>query len=362
VRFLISGYYGFGNLGDDALLQIIVGQLKTRYPYATIDVLSADADRTAHELGVVATPRWDQTAIRNAVTSCDVLLSGGGGLFQSATSLKSLFYYAGIVRTALRAGKKAMVFAQSVGPLDFLGKRTLRECCRGLQAATVRDAASKALFAPLVPSTRVDVTADPVFLYDPPETPIDLESAGLGTESDPLVLACVRKTAHTSDGIAAIAAAVDRCTERFGARVAFLPFGGTPDAETSTLVIRKCRTKPTLIALDGLEAVAAAIARAKIVIGVRLHALILAIRFGIPFLAVPYDPKVTGLLADVRYPLEPLWTPGTRVVPKRIEALVDEVWERASELSAHLTVQAAAQRASAEVNFTVLEALVRRSA
>jgi len=353
VRFLISGYYGFGNLGDDALLQIIVGQLKTRYPYATIDVLSADADRTAHELGVVATPRWDQTAIRNAVTSCDVLLSGGGGLFQSATSLKSLFYYAGIVRTALRAGKKAMVFAQSVGPLDFLGKRTLRECCRGLQAATVRDAASKALFAPLVPSTRVDVTADPVFLYDPPETPIDLESAGLGTESDPLVLACVRKTAHTSDGIAAIAAAVDRCTERFGA---------TPDAETSTLVIRKCRTKPTLIALDGLEAVAAAIARAKIVIGVRLHALILAIRFGIPFLAVPYDPKVTGLLADVRYPLEPLWTPGTRVVPKRIEALVDEVWERASELSAHLTVQAAAQRASAEVNFTVLEALVRRSA
>jgi polysaccharide pyruvyl transferase CsaB len=361
VRFLISGYYGFGNLGDDALLQIIVAELKTRYPHATIDVLSADPERTAHDLGISATPRWDQSAIRSAVASCDVLLSGGGGLFQSATSLKSLFYYAGIVRTGIRAGKKTMVFAQSVGPLDFLGKQTLRECCRGLQAATVRDAASLALFAPLVPSTRVEVTADPVFLYDPPEVPIDLESAGLGSESDPLVLACVRKTAHHNDGIAAIAAAVDRFSERFGARVAFLPFGGTPDAEASTLVIRKCRSKPTLVALDGLEAVAAAIARAKVVIGVRLHALILAIRFGVPFLAVPYDPKVTGLLADVRYPLEPLWTPGARVVPKRIETLVDDVWERAPELSAYLAAQAVVQRASAEKNFTVLDRLVRGS-
>jgi len=160
VRFLISGYYGFGNLGDDALLQIIISQLKTRYPHATIDVLSAEPERTAHDYGIVATPRWDQAAIRSAVASCDLLLSGGGGLLQNATSLKSLFYYAGIVRTAIRAGKKAMVFAQSVGPLDFLGKQTVRECCRGLDAATVRDAASKALFAPLVPGTRIEVTAD----------------------------------------------------------------------------------------------------------------------------------------------------------------------------------------------------------
>jgi polysaccharide pyruvyl transferase CsaB len=360
VRFLISGYYGFNNLGDDALLQIIVSQLKTRYPHATIDALSAEPERTAHELGIVATPRWDQAAVRTAVASCDVLLSGGGGLFQNATSLKSLFYYAGIVRTAIRGGKKAMVFAQSVGPLDFLGKQTVRECCKGLSAATVRDAASKSLFAPLVPGTPVDVTADPVFLYDAPETPVDLESAGLGSDSDPLVLVCVRKTAHQNDAIAAIAAAVDRLSEHFGARVAFLPFGGTADAEASTMIIRKCRSKPTLVALEGLEAVGAAIARAKLVIGVRLHALILAIRFGVPFLAVPYDPKVTGLLADVRYPIEPLWTPGMRVVPKRIDGLVDQVWERAPELAAHLALAATEQRARAAENFAVLETLVRR--
>ena len=359
MRFLVSGYYGFDNLGDDALLQIIVSQLRTRYPHATIDVLSAKPEVTAHELGVVATPRWDQAAIRDAVAAADVVLSGGGGLFQNATSLKSLFYYAGIARTAIRAGKKTMVFAQSIGPLDFLGKQTVRECCRGLRAATVRDERSKQLFAPLVPGTPIEVTADPVFLYDLPETPIDLAAAGLGEESDPLVLVCARKTAHQADGITALAAAVDRLAERHGARVAFLPFGGAADAEVSTLVIRKCRSKPTLVPLDGLDAVASAIARAKLVIGVRLHALILAARFGVPFLAVPYDPKITGLLADLRYPLEPLWTPGTRPTPARVEGLVDDAWTRRAGLAAHLASQAILQRNASERNFTVLSDLVR---
>ncbi len=359
MRFLLSGYYGFDNLGDDALLEIIVSQLKTRYPHAVIDVLSAKPEVTAHELGVIATPRWEQSAIRDAIGAADVVLSGGGGLFQNATSLKSLFYYAGIARTAIRAGKKTMVFAQSIGPLDFLGKQTVRECCRGLQAATVRDERSSALLGPLVPGTPVEVTADPVFLYDPPETPVDLATAGIGEESDPLVLVCVRKTSHQAEGITAIATAVDRLAERYGARVAFLPFGGASDAEVSTLVIRKCRSKPTLVALDSLDAVAAAVARASIVIGVRLHALILAARFGIPFLAVPYDPKITGLMTDLHYPLQPLWNPGTKPAIFMIEALTDELWTRRAELSAHLTTEAATQRQRAEENFAVLDRLVR---
>ena len=275
MRFLLSGYYGFGNLGDEALLRIIVSELKSRYPHGTIDVLSAEPSLTAHELGVEATQRWEQGAIRRAIERADVVLSGGGGLLQNATSLKSLFYYAGIIRTASNAKKKTMIFAQSIGPLDFWGKQTVRECCKGLSAATVRDERSRGLLAPLV-SVPVERTADPVFLYEPPEPPVTLEAEGLGPESDPLVVVCVRKTAHWNDGVTALAAAVDRLAETHGAHVAFVPFGGLADAEASTLVIRKCRSKPVLVPLEGLDAVAAAIARARLVIGVRLHALILA--------------------------------------------------------------------------------------
>ena len=356
MRFLVSGYYGFGNIGDEALLRIIASQLKTRYPFATIDALSAKPEETAHELGIEATPRWDQAAVREAIARADVVLSGGGGLFQNATSLKSLLYYAGIVRTAIRGGRKAMVFGQSIGPLDFWGKQTVRECCKGLHAATVRDERSRDILAPLVPSTVVERTGDPVFLYEPPSEPAPRDA--FDASSDPLVVVCVRKTANFSECATAIAIAVDRLAEKHGARVAFVPFGGQPDAEAATVVIRKCRSKPMLVALEGLDEIASAIARAKLVVGVRLHALVLAIRFGIPFLAVPYDPKVTGLTTDARYPLAPLWTPGTRANATEIDRLVDEAWSRHGELAAHLEGVSREQRALAARNFEVLDGLV----
>ncbi|MBC5802634.1 MAG: polysaccharide pyruvyl transferase CsaB [Candidatus Eremiobacteraeota bacterium] len=359
MRILLSGYYGFGNVGDDALLQVIVAQLRARYPFATLDVLSAAPDETAHDLAVSATPRWDQGAIRAAITRADIVLSGGGGLLQNATSLKSLLYYAGIIRTALRAGKRTMVFAQSIGPLDFWGKRTVRECCKGLHAATVRDGRSRALLGPLVPGTPIERTADPVFLYDPP-APSGAHSGAL-PDAEPLVIVAVRKTAHYADGVPVLAAAVDRLAERHGARVAFVPFGGMPDAEAATSVIRKCRSKPMLVPCESLDEIADALRRATLVIGVRLHALILAVRFGIPFLAVPYDPKVTGLLEDVEYPLAPLWTPGTRGDSARIDALVDGAWLRRDELAAHLRAAAAKQVALARRNFDVLDELATKA-
>ena len=172
------------------------------------------------------------------------------------------------------------------------------------------------------------------------------------------MVVAVRKTAHFSDVATLVAAAVDRLAERHGARVAFIPFAGVTDAEAATVVIRKCRSKPALVALDSLDAVAAAIARARVVVGIRLHALILAVRLEVPFLAIPYDPKVTGLTEDIGYPLAPLWDLGARIPVSAAESLADEVWSRRDELARHLAVEAPEQRRLAEQSFTVLERLL----
>ena len=78
LRFLLSGYYGFGNLGDEALLQVIVEQLRARWPACAIDVLSGDPAATARDYGVEATPRMDLGRVRGAIDRADVVLSGGG--------------------------------------------------------------------------------------------------------------------------------------------------------------------------------------------------------------------------------------------------------------------------------------------
>lgn len=362
MRFLLSGYYGFGNLGDEALLTVIVSQLKQRYPYAQIDVLSAQPDNTAHELRVEATPRWDTKAVRRAIDRADVLLSGGGGLLQNATSLRSLVYYAGIIRAAGRANRKAMIFAQSIGPLDFWGRAVVKECCKGVNAATVRDKRSVRMLSPLLPAgAHVEQTADPVFLYDAPEEDVDLSGEGLGPNTDPLVIVSVRKATGMKDRLDVVARAVDRLAKAHEARVAFLPIGGTPDAEVSTLVIRKCKTAPVLLPECTLERAANIIRRAKAVVGMRLHALILAARYGVPFLAIPYDPKVVSLCEDLAYPMPPLFTlnpPGPKPEFDAVDALVDDFWHKREALAAHLRASGERLREMAARNFEVLDELV----
>jgi polysaccharide pyruvyl transferase CsaB len=358
-RVLLSGYYGFGNLGDEALLEVIVDQVRARFPALKLEVLSATPQRTAAAYGVDATPRWDWRAVRAAIARSDVVLSGGGGLLQSATSLRSLLYYSAILREAIRSRRKTMVFAQSIGPLDFWGRLIVRRACKGLDRATVRDEQSRRLLHRLVPRTPIERTADPVFLYDLPEGSTDLAAEGLGPESGPYAVVSVRRVPGFREGAAVLARAVDRLAERHGVRAAFLALGGAADAAVCTDVIRACTSNPVLLPECTLEKAASILAGARVVIGMRLHALILAARYGVPCLAMTYDPKVAGLCEDLEYPLEPLWTPREpRLSDAAVDELVDRLMSQHDAISAQLSSRGELVRAAAARNFDVLGELL----
>jgi polysaccharide pyruvyl transferase CsaB len=358
-RVLISGYYGFGNLGDEALLEVIVDRVRRRFPAARLEVLSATPNATAARHCVDATPRWSWREVRSAIGRSDVVLSGGGGLLQSVTSLRSLIYYAGILREAIRRRRKTMVFAQSVGPLDFWGRLVVRQFCKGLDRATVRDARSLRLLERLLPQTPIEKTADPVFLYDAPEEALDLELEGLGSESGAYAIVSVRKTTGFRDAGSIVARAVDRLAANHGVRTAFLPLGGAADAAVSTDVIRACRSSPVLLPETTLPKVASILRNASVVIGMRLHALVLAARYAVPFLAIAYDPKVAALCEDLEYPLPPLWNAGAPPLGgDAVDDLVDRLMRERQSLSAHLAGRRERVRAAAERNFDVLGELI----
>jgi polysaccharide pyruvyl transferase CsaB len=362
MRVLISGYYGFGNLGDEALLDVIVTQIRARFPQVEIDVLSADPEGTRARLQVDVTPRWSSRDVRAAIARADIVISGGGGLLQNATSLKSLLYYVGIIHQAVKAKRKAMIFAQSIGPLDVFGRFVVREGCKGIARATVRDARSKELLESVLPSIAVEKTADPVFLYDAADDDADLREEGLGPESRPYAIFSVRKVPALKDGIALLARAVDRLFDVHDIRSAFLPLGGTIDAEVSTTVIRLCKSGPLLLPECPLPRAAAILRAAHVVVGMRLHALILAARYDVPFAPIPYDPKVQSLCDDLGYPLGPLWVPGKPAPgPESTDMLVDRLVAQRDVLSAHLRERGETIRASAARNFDALGELIRGS-
>jgi polysaccharide pyruvyl transferase CsaB len=358
VRVLISGYYGFGNLGDEALLAVIVQRLRATFSSAAIDVLSATPKRTATAYGVETTPRWDWRAVRSAISRSDVVLSGGGGLLQNATSFRSLLYYASILREGVRRGCKTMIFAQSIGPLDPLGRFTVRRFCRGVARATVRDERSRRLLSELLPRTVVERTADPVFLYDPDIESIDLSAEGLGPESGPYAIVSIRKAAGVREGTRLLARAIDRLSKRHGIRAAFLPLGGATDAAVATDVIRACESAPVLLPESPLPTAAAMIAGARVVIGMRLHALVLAARYAVPFLAMPYDPKVNALCEDLAYPLGPLQLGNAQTSAAEADALVDRLVNERDAIASALRERAPFLRAAAERNFGALGELL----
>ena len=312
MRVLLSGYYGFGNLGDEALLDVIVERMRARFPDVEIEVLSATPDLTAAALrrgGDAALGRGARCATRSrAPTSC---FPAAAACCRTRRVCAACSITRAIFREAIRAKRKTMIFAQSIGPLDFMGALRRAAILPGRRS---RDRARRALArtaAGCCPHAPVERTADPVFLYDPPERRADLARRGAGPRERSVCAssACARFPA-LRDAAAAIARAVDRLAQRHGVRVAFLPLGGAADAERLTDVIRACTTAPVLLPDCSLAQAAAILRGARVVIGMRLHALILAARFAVPFLALPYDPKVSALCDDLEYPLDPLWAPG----------------------------------------------------
>ncbi|MBV8498191.1 MAG: polysaccharide pyruvyl transferase CsaB [Candidatus Eremiobacteraeota bacterium] len=358
-RVLLSGYYGFGNLGDEALLEVFVAQMRRRFPASRLEVLSNTPNMTAAAYRLEATPRWDWRAVRTAIARADVVLSGGGGLLQNGTSLRSLLYYAMILREAVRARRKTMIFAQSIGPLDFWGRLVVKRSCKGVDRATVRDERSRRLLQELAPRTPVERTADPVFLYDAPDGSGDLAAEGLGPESGAYAVISVRKAAGFRDGAAVLARAVDRLAQRHAIRSAFLPLGGAADAAISSDVIRSCASNPVLLPECPLANAASIVRAARVAIGMRLHSLVLAARYAVPFLAMAYDPKVAALCEDLQYPLEPLWaTGGGRLGDGAVDELVDRLVEQRDALSSQLERQRELVQAAAARNFDVLGELM----
>jgi len=86
---------------------------------------------------------------------------------------------------------------------------------------------------------------------------------------------------------------------------------------------------------------------------------VIAAHAGVPFIALPYDPKVSALCEDLRYPIGPLFVPGQPLPPPaELARRLDDAWGRRDELAAHLQRVQPEIAALAERNFDIVSDVV----
>ena len=311
-NILISGYYGFGNLGDELLLEAILNDLRQVDPRGKVTVLSARPLETAKRFGVRAVCRTDPFALMGEMRRCDLLLSGGGTLLQDATSRQSLWYYLTVLRLAGALQKPVVVYSQGIGPLRHPRHQEL--VGRALERAeviTLRDEASAGLLEQMGVRRPYAVTADPV-----------LSLAEQSGERDERRIGWVLHGGLCGSRTLEVLGEAMMELNRQGYPSVLLPFYPRQDGGA----VERLSTWGEAVEP---ERVRREIGRCGRVISMRLHGLILGAAVGSRVLALSDDPKVAGFLDGMGLPEGRL--------PERLTAgeLVQEVLHRARQAEPH---------------------------
>jgi len=301
MRVLLSGYYGFGNAGDEAVLQCLVGALSEAWSDFHPVALSADPADTERRHGVRAVSRWRPDVFLREVRQTDLFLSGGGSLFQDATSARSLGYYLAQLELARAVGTRTAVAFQGLGPLRRLPARVaVTAVLQDTSALVWRDADSAQLarsLGILAPPTRV--AADPAVLLEPAAA-AEAEALMARLEipgGKPLLGVSLRECAGLSAAMPGLVAALTKAARRFGTNVVLLPLHRDADEALCASVQERLGSSAHTVSedLSPTEWVTL-LSRCRAVVSVRLHALLFAITAGVPAVGIDYDPKVAAFL------------------------------------------------------------------
>jgi len=302
-KILISGYYGFNNIGDESILSAVVENLKDRLEGIEITVLSKNPQSTAEKYNVRSVNRKSMKAIIGSVRRCDILISGGGSLLQDATSKKSILYYLFIMWLALFFRKKLFIYSQGIGPINsnFNRKLTARTLNKA-SGIVVRDEASKVLLQEIgIPTDKVVVTADPVLRIKPVDLQLGKEIlASEGFTANPAkrtVGFAIRERNVTSSFMDELCLSIEKLRAVHEAEIVLIPFHFSEDMAVINEIEKRLGNKIHAIKHKYLtNEMLSIIGNMDVLVGVRLHALIHAAIMNVPMIGISYDPKINSFM------------------------------------------------------------------
>ena len=299
---LVCGAYGRGNAGDDAILEAIVREMRQLDPDLPLWVLSRRPKETRLTYRVNAIYTFNVPRFLRRMGRIRLYINGGGSLMQDATSRRSLWFYLFTIWAAKVRGNPVIMYGCGIGPIQYPSNRRL--CARILQkrvdVITLRDTHSKTELENMgVTNPRVILAADPTVILPAAEpATVDglLESAKLDPEGNYIGFTLRPWTGFEAKADI-FAQAADYAFEAYGLTPVFLPIERRLDLPAAQQVARRMKAPHYLLDETGSSSHTIGLfARMKVVVSMRLHALVFSAGQGVPLVGVVYDPKVSSFL------------------------------------------------------------------
>lgn len=339
---LISGYYGFDNSGDDAILKAIVKDIRECNQKINIKVLSNNPSKTENMYPVKAVNRFKIKEVLEAIKDSDLFISGGGSLLQDVTSTRSLLYYLALMSCARLCRKPIMVYANGIGPIDkkinrFFTKKILNK----VNLITLRDEGSREYVESLgVKNKNIHVTADPVFTLLP--SPSEEVNQIFKDEKIPrdkkIIGISIRQWKGSGNLVEVISKSIGYMLKKYDVNIVLIPMHYPEDLDISLDIQNRVKESGCYLMKEkySVEEIMGVIKELEIIIAMRLHSLIYAATQEVPIVGLSYDPKINGILKSLE--LDNI----CNVENLRYEELIeniDYVWKNREVLKEKLRLQ-----------------------
>ncbi len=360
---VISGYYGYGNSGDEALLSAMIAHLREKTPGLRICVLSKEPEKTKAEHGVEAINRYSIFSILKALKDTRLFISGGGSLLQDVTSSRSLRYYLFLIQAAKKRKTPVMLYANGIGPISKeKNRKRTGKILDGLAAITLREPASLEELKLLgLDTEKVLVTADPALAMNS----VGGENAAgilkkLGvSEGEGLFGVSIRPWNCAPHFYKQLAESIDDIAKRYGLAPVFVPMQYPVDLEVSHQVMKHLAVKSYVLAEpESASELVSLFRQMKFVLAERLHSLIYAVDALVPTVGLSYDTKVDAFMEYIGL------SSGVSVEhfsKEKVLEAVDRIMENRDSIRKMLEEKMVTLQGKAKENAAVALALVKQA-
>jgi len=281
MKYLVCGYLGYDNLGDELMADAISSSLFKNDKEAIVEFFTS-RNKKYGSFGCVN--RHSPIKILKSIKSCDVFILGGGTLISEEASKRSAWYYTAVFLMSGMMKKRRLIWSCGIDRISSKAlKRVLKKQLPSARIS-LRDTASLDALWNIAVCKDARIHADPVFLL-----------AGTKDREKDLVrdilVVCIK-----SDAPKDLAVMIGSFCKKHSLTPVF--------AATSPKDMSECEHQSALInarsiLLRDIDSAKSLFERSVLCLSMRYHAILLAACFGCIPLSMSDSEKIISLMTEM---------------------------------------------------------------